>query len=285
VKVSRFDHIVLTVADIDTTVDFYTRVLGMAVVTFGGDRKALSFGTSKINLHRSGREFEPKAHRPTPGSADICLVVDDDLDHVIAQLHAARVPIEEGPVERTGANGPIMSVYVRDPDDNLIELSNYLRRPANRSVPKTILRGTADLTSRVGEELAVSDWIPVTQQAINEFAALTGDHQWIHVDVQKAAASPFGGTIAHGLFTLSLGPGLIDQLFAVEGFSAGLNYGYNKVRLPAPLPVGASVRMRATLTDVQEVPGGAQITITQTFESDRGDKPVCVAEALTRLLI
>lgn len=125
-KINRLDHFVLTVADIDATVDFYTRVLGMAQVTFRGDRKALTFGSSKINLHQAGREFEPKALRPTPGSADICLIADDPLDAVVAALEAAGVPIEEGPVERTGATGTITSVYVRDPDQNLVELSNYL---------------------------------------------------------------------------------------------------------------------------------------------------------------
>jgi catechol 2,3-dioxygenase-like lactoylglutathione lyase family enzyme len=126
VRIDRLDHLVLTVADIDATVDFYTRVLGMGAVTFGAGRTALAFGRSKINLHRAGHEFEPKARRPTPGSADLCLIADGPLDQVIEDLAAHDVPIEEGPVERTGATGPIRSVYFRDPDQNLIEVSTYL---------------------------------------------------------------------------------------------------------------------------------------------------------------
>ena len=124
-RIDRLDHLVLTVADLDATVDFYTRVLGMAAVTFGSGRTALSFGHSKINLHQAGREYEPKAHRPVPGSADLCLITSDPLDQVISELTAQRVPIEEGPVGRTGATGPILSVYFRDPDRNLIEVSTY----------------------------------------------------------------------------------------------------------------------------------------------------------------
>jgi catechol 2,3-dioxygenase-like lactoylglutathione lyase family enzyme len=125
-RIDRLDHLVLTVADLDATIDFYTGLLGMSAVTFGDGRRALSFGSSKINLHQAGNEFEPKADRPTPGSADVCLIVDDPIDDVIATLEAAAVPIIEGPVERTGATGAIRSVYLRDPDRNLIELSNYL---------------------------------------------------------------------------------------------------------------------------------------------------------------
>jgi catechol 2,3-dioxygenase-like lactoylglutathione lyase family enzyme len=124
-RVDRLDHFVLTVASIEATVEFYTRVLGMDVVTFGPGRTALTFGTSKINL-QAGHEFEPKALRPTPGSADVCLIVDDDIAQVLAELATAGVPVEQGPVERTGASGPIISCYLRDPDHNLIELSNYL---------------------------------------------------------------------------------------------------------------------------------------------------------------
>ncbi|HWG23008.1 VOC family protein [Actinospica sp.] len=125
-RIDRLDHLVLTVADIATTVDFYTRVLGMDQVTFGAGRKALTFGTSKINLHLTGHEFEPKSHRPTPGSADLCLITTDPLDQVVDELAAHGVPIEEGPIERTGATGPIRSVYLRDPDLNLIEISTCL---------------------------------------------------------------------------------------------------------------------------------------------------------------
>lgn len=125
-RIQRLDHLVLTVADIETTIDFYTRVLGMTPVTFKGGRRALSFGHSKINLHQAGNEFEPKAQRPTPGSADLCLIVDDPIDRVLEELADLAVTVEEGPVERTGATGPIISAYLRDPDHNLIELSNYL---------------------------------------------------------------------------------------------------------------------------------------------------------------
>ncbi|HZX03462.1 VOC family protein [Kribbella sp.] len=125
-KLDRLDHLVLTVRDLDATVAFYERVLGMRAVTFKGGRRALTFGGSKINLHEAGHEFEPKAAHPAPGTADLCFVVADPLEQVQAELRANGVAIEEGPVERTGATGPILSVYLRDPDQNLIELSNYL---------------------------------------------------------------------------------------------------------------------------------------------------------------
>ncbi len=129
-NISHLDHLVLTVADIEKTVGFYTRVLGMQLVTFGEGRKALAFGHQKINLHQAGREFEPKAERPTPGSADLCFIVATPLDRVIAHLETQGVSIIEGPVQRTGATGPIRSVYVRDPDLNLIELSNSMESRA-----------------------------------------------------------------------------------------------------------------------------------------------------------
>jgi catechol 2,3-dioxygenase-like lactoylglutathione lyase family enzyme len=125
VRIDRLDHLVLTVADIDATMAFYTRVLGMEAVTFGAGRTALAFGRSKINLHRAGHEFEPKALRPTPGSADLCLIAAGPLEQVIEDLAAHGILVEEGPVERTGATGPILSVYFRDPDQNLIEVSTY----------------------------------------------------------------------------------------------------------------------------------------------------------------
>lgn len=124
-NILRLDHLVLTVADIAATCDFYVRVLGMTEITFGTGRKALTFGAQKINLHQAGREFEPKAARPLPGSADLCLIAGVPLDAVIAHLTAQGVTIEEGPVARTGATGPIISVYFRDPDGNLIEVSEY----------------------------------------------------------------------------------------------------------------------------------------------------------------
>jgi len=125
-NIDRLDHLVLTVRDIGKTCDFYANVLGMEVVTFGGGRKALHFGRQKINLHEAGKEFEPKALRPTPGSADLCLITKTPLDQVIRHVQAHGVAIEEGPVERTGATGKIRSVYLRDPDGNLIEIANEL---------------------------------------------------------------------------------------------------------------------------------------------------------------
>ncbi len=123
-KIDSLDHLVLTVKDIDTTVSFYSRVLGMKTITFGNGRKALSFGVQKINLHQYGREFEPKAQRPTPGSADLCFITTVPIKDVMNHLAACKVAVIEGPIRRTGATGPILSVYFRDPDMNLIEVSN-----------------------------------------------------------------------------------------------------------------------------------------------------------------
>ncbi len=124
ISINHLDHLVLTVKDINASCEFYHRVMGMEVITFKGDRKALKFGNQKINLHPHGHEFEPKADKPTPGSADLCFIADTPLDEVIEHLKAEQVAIIEGPIERTGANGPILSVYFRDPDNNLIEVSN-----------------------------------------------------------------------------------------------------------------------------------------------------------------
>ncbi len=145
------------------------------------------------------------------------------------------------------------------------------------------LNGIDDLRSRVGQELGVSDWLEVTQADIDLFAEATGDHQWIHVDPERAAQTPFGGTIAHGYFTLSLAPRLSYEMYTVENVAFGLNYGANRVRFPAPLKVGSKVRMRVEVTDVEDVPGGVQLTTTCTFEVEGGEKPVCVAETLSRL--
>jgi len=126
ISIERLDHLVLTVKDIEVTLDFYTRVLGMEKIDFGEGRKALKFGRSKINLHQTGHEFEPKASRPTPGSGDLCFVSLTPLPEVIAHLKEQGVAVEQGPVARTGALGPLQSVYIRDPDANLIEISNYV---------------------------------------------------------------------------------------------------------------------------------------------------------------
>ena len=122
----RLDHVVLTVADVEATCAFYERVLGMRVVTFGQGRKALAFGAQKINLHAHGREFEPKAERPTPGSADLCFITATPVSEIVAHLRAQGVAIVEGPVARTGATGPLRSIYFRDPDRNLIEVANLV---------------------------------------------------------------------------------------------------------------------------------------------------------------
>ena len=124
-KIDRIDHFVLTVASIEQTCAFYTRVLGMEVIEFNGGRKALVFGEQKINLHEKGHEFDPKASAPTPGSGDFCLIADQPMAEIVAHLAGCGVEIEDGIVDRTGATGPIKSVYLRDPDNNLVEVSVY----------------------------------------------------------------------------------------------------------------------------------------------------------------
>lgn len=125
-RIDRLDHLVLTVRDINRTCAFYEQVLGMETITFGNNRKALAFGNQKINLHEYGNEFEPKANFPTPGSADLCLITDTSLQEVIKHLNICKIDIIEGPVQRSGAIGQINSIYCRDPDGNLLEISNYL---------------------------------------------------------------------------------------------------------------------------------------------------------------
>jgi catechol 2,3-dioxygenase-like lactoylglutathione lyase family enzyme len=124
--IKNLDHLVLTVANLESTCRFYNLALGMEVIEFGENRKALKFGDQKINLHQYGSEFEPKAFKPTPGTADLCFITDFPLREVMQELKEKCIEIEEGPVERTGANGKITSIYLRDPDMNLIEVSNYL---------------------------------------------------------------------------------------------------------------------------------------------------------------
>ncbi|EPV4125324.1 VOC family protein [Salmonella enterica subsp. enterica serovar Infantis] len=124
--IDRIDHLVLTVSDISTTIRFYEEVLGFSAVTFKQNRKTLIFGAQKINLHQQEMEFEPKASRPTPGSADLCFITSTPINDVVSEILQAGISIIEGPVERTGATGEIMSIYIRDPDGNLIEISQYV---------------------------------------------------------------------------------------------------------------------------------------------------------------
>jgi acyl dehydratase len=147
------------------------------------------------------------------------------------------------------------------------------------------INGADELKSLVGQHLGSSDWLEITQERVNTFAEATGDHQWIHVDPEKAKAGPFGGTIAHGYLTMSLGPVLLPQIVTVTGFSLALNYGLNKLRFPSPVPVGSKLRLSAQLAAVEDVSGGVQTTYVLTFEVDGQDKPACVAEALYRWLV
>ena len=125
-NIRAIDHVVLTVRDIERTISFYQKALGMEAVGFGEDRRALAFGVQKLNLHQAGREFEPKAEVPTPGSVDLCLLTDEPLDDVVAHLRRSGVAIELGPVAKTGARRPLRSIYFRDPDGNLIEVANEM---------------------------------------------------------------------------------------------------------------------------------------------------------------
>ncbi|MEV5147000.1 MaoC family dehydratase [Streptomyces sp. NPDC052727] len=138
------------------------------------------------------------------------------------------------------------------------------------------------LRAAVGEELGPTDWVEIDQKRIDLFAEATGDHQWIHVDPEKAAAGPFGTTIAHGYLTLSLLPLFGPQLIQVQGVKMGVNYGTNKVRFPAPVPVGSRLRATGRITGVEDVTGGVQVTVAFTVEREGGDKPVCVAESVAR---
>jgi acyl dehydratase len=133
-------------------------------------------------------------------------------------------------------------------------------------------------------EIGVTSWRQITQEAVNAFADLTGDRQWIHVDPERAAGSDFNGTVAHGLFTLGLGGGLMSELMDFSAFAHGLNYGYEKVRFPAPLPVGSRLRMRASFAEVTDLGGAARLTVRQDFEVEHSDKPTCVAWQIVHLV-
>ncbi|HET6772281.1 MAG TPA: MaoC family dehydratase [Acidimicrobiales bacterium] len=147
----------------------------------------------------------------------------------------------------------------------------------------TIVQGTQGLRDLVGQHLGHSDYVEVTQEQVNLFAEATGDHQWIHVDVERARKeSPFGGPIAHGYLTLAMGPRLVPQVVRVDGVSMGVNYGCDKVRFPSPVPVGSNVRVGVELMDVSDVTGGVQVKMRFTFEVEGVAKPACVAENLVR---
>ena len=142
------------------------------------------------------------------------------------------------------------------------------------------INGIDELKAHAGEDVGVSGWHEVTQAEIDAFADATGDHQWIHVDPERARETPFGGTIAHGYYTLSLAPRFLEELLHVDGVAFMVNYGLNRLRFPAALPVGDRVRMHLRLAAVDDMPGGVMLTSELTFEREGGEKPVCVAESL-----
>jgi acyl dehydratase len=146
----------------------------------------------------------------------------------------------------------------------------------------TITLDLDELKAKVGSHLGYSSWHTVTQEQVNLFADATDDHQWIHVDPERAKTGPFGTTIAHGYFTLSLGPSLLAEILAVDGPRFAVNYGLNRVRFPAPVPVGSKLRCGASLESVEDVEGGCQVTLKLTFEVDGAAKPSCVAEIVFR---
>ena len=145
------------------------------------------------------------------------------------------------------------------------------------------ITGLEELKAAEGETLGTSDWHQVTQQDVDTFADVTGDHQWIHVDVDRAKETSFGGTIAHGYLTLSLGPYLNNQVFNLDGFAFGLNYGLNKVRFPAPVPIPSKLRTAPKVKEVTDIAGGAQVIFEVTFECEGTEKPVCIAETVVRV--
>jgi len=148
----------------------------------------------------------------------------------------------------------------------------------------TQIAGIAGMKELVGQHLGYSDWLEITQERVNQFAEATGDHQWIHVDPERAKDGPFGGTIAHGYLTLSIGPMLAPQVMQATGFKMGVNYGCGKVRFPSPVPVGAKLRLGVEIKEIEELaPGQAQCTYLYTFECEGASKPSCVAEVIVRM--
>jgi acyl dehydratase len=146
----------------------------------------------------------------------------------------------------------------------------------------TVIEGVEGFEAVAGQEVAVSDWRTIDQDQVNAFADATGDHQWLHVDVERAAKTPFGGTIVHGYFILSLHPSLLYSVVEVRGYDSSINYGLNKVRFVSPLPVGSAVRLRVSVAAVERTDGGWQVTWKLTWEREGGERPVCVAETISR---
>jgi acyl dehydratase len=157
-------------------------------------------------------------------------------------------------------------------------------RPCYEGAMVTTATGIDGIKALAGQELGRSDWVVVDQARIDRFADATDDHQWIHTDPERAASGPFGGTIAHGYLTLSLAPALLDRIVRFEGISMLVNYGIDKLRFPAPLPVGGRVRLTATLSDVVEVSGGLQLSLAMAFEVEGQDRPACVADVVYRVV-
>jgi acyl dehydratase len=151
-------------------------------------------------------------------------------------------------------------------------------------VAPTVFEGIGELRGAAGRDLGVTDWVAIDQERIDRFAEATGDHQWIHVDPARAAEGPFGSTIAHGYLTLALTNLFLPQLLEVRDVSMGVNYGLDKVRFPAPVPVGSSLRARAVVLDVEDVSGGVQVRVRITVERDGADKPACVVDSVSRFL-
>ena len=148
-----------------------------------------------------------------------------------------------------------------------------------------MINGIDEMKTLVGEHLGWSPYTEITQEQVQQFAEATGDHQWIHIDVERANEGPFGGPIAHGYLTLSLGPMLSPQVFGVSGVAMGVNYGAGKIRFPSPVPVGSNVRLGITLVSVEDIPGGAQVTQEFVFECEGSTKPSCVAEVIFRYYV
>ena len=148
-----------------------------------------------------------------------------------------------------------------------------------------VITGVEGLKSNVGQHLGYSEYLEITQERVQQFAEATGDFQWIHIDVERAKSGPFGGPIAHGYLTLSLGPMLYPTVVRIEGFSMGVNYGANKIRFPSPVPVGSRVRLGVKLLELEEIANGVQMTMEFTFECEGSSKPSCVAEIIFRSYI